>query len=485
MIETDDDASASPGTPALAPSQFLVVGIGASAGGIKALQTFFEHRIRAADGTHRWFLVNARPLCGNDGKITQWFGSATDVDGIRSAHEALRQSEERLRLTFESVVDYAIFTCDLEGRINSWNVGAQRMFGFEESEALGRPVDIIFTPEDRIAGAPEMEQRIAREQGRAASERYHLRKDGSRFYVSGVMTLLRAGDRITGYAKVARDLSVQKHASDALSEAHEKLEAKVDERTRELAEANVSLRAEMDERALNEAERLVLLRQLVNAQEGERRRISRELHDQLGQQVSALSLKLSIVKRDTSLTVALKREIEFLEDIAKRIDNDLDFLVWELRPTALDDLGLVEALQDYILNWSAHFSTPAEFHAEGAPGRLDPEIETVLYRIAQEALNNISKHARASQVDITLVRLPQQVLFTVHDDGAGFDPSQPFDTGEKGLGLVSMRERASLAGGTIDIASLPGAGTTINVRLPLGEDGRRKPRVAARKRIGK
>ena len=444
-----------------------------------------EHRIRAVDGTYRWFLVHAWPLRGDDGKITQWFGSATDVEDIRSAHEALRQSEERLRLTFESVVDYAIFTMDLEGRIDSWNVGAQRVFGYEESEALGRPVDIIFTPEDRVAGAPDMERRIAREQGRAADERYHLRKDGSRFYVNGVMTLLRAGDVITGYAKVAHDLSVQKHASDALSEAHEKLEAKVRERTRELAEANVSLRAEIDERALTEADRQALLQQLVNAQEGERRRISRELHDQLGQQVSALSLKLSIMKRDTSLSVALKREIEFLEQLAKRIDDDLDFLVWELRPTALDDLGLVEALQDYIRTWSTHFGTPASFNADEAPGRLDPEMETVLYRIAQEALNNISKHASASQVTIALVREPQRVTFAIRDDGAGFDPSQPFGSGEKGLGLVSMRERASLAGGTVEIASKPGAGTTITVRLPLGDGGKRKTKVAGRKRMGK
>ena len=426
-----------------------------------------ELRLRNADGEYRWFLIHTVAFRDESGTILRWYGAAIDIHERRLATEALRASEERLRLTLESVVDYAIFTTNADGVIDSWNTGAQRMFGYAEREALGLDVAVIFTPEDRAAGAHLSEMRTARETGRAMDERWHIRKDGSRFYVSGVLTSLRDDNgNLRGYTKVARDLTEHKTATDSLQRAHEELELKVDERTRELADANVSLREEITERERAEEVRLALIRQLVDAQEGERRRISRELHDQLGQEVSAMSLKLSMLKREVR-DATVRAQLESLEGLAKKIDGDLDFLVWELRPTALDDLGLIEALEDYIESWSAHFSIPATFDAEGMEGyRLPPEIETVIYRIAQEALNNISKHAQASNVQMHLDR-GNEIAFTIADDGIGFDPQHPFGTGAKGLGLVSMRERASLIGGSVDIQSKPGQGTMIIVRVPL------------------
>jgi len=150
----------------------------------------------------------------------------------------------------------------------------------------------------------------------------------------------------------------------------------------------------------------------------------------------------------------------------------VDFLAWELRPASLDELGLAVALANFVQEWSKHFDTPAEFHTTGLDReRLAPEVETNLYRIAQEALNNISKHAKATGVDVLLERRDHQAVLIVEDDGLGFEPevvaAKPDD---KRIGLINMRERASFVGGTLEIESNPGDGTTVFVRIPIPSD---------------
>jgi signal transduction histidine kinase len=142
--------------------------------------------------------------------------------------------------------------------------------------------------------------------------------------------------------------------------------------------------------------------------------------------------------------------------------------VWELRPTALDDLGLRAALTNYVHDWSARVGVRAELHMSGLmDDRLGSEAETTLYRIAQEALNNVAKHARARRADVILERRPDHVLLIVEDDGVGFDTTAQNETGQ-GFGLLGMQERATLVGATLEIESAPGNGTTILVRLPTG-----------------
>jgi signal transduction histidine kinase len=157
-----------------------------------------------------------------------------------------------------------------------------------------------------------------------------------------------------------------------------------------------------------------------------------------------------------------------LSAVAQQLDRDVDQLVWELRPTALDDLGLRAALTNYVQDWSARVGVPAELHMSGLmDDRLGPDAETTLYRIAQEALNNVAKHARARRVDIILERRTDHVLLIVEDDGVGFDTSAQGEAGQ-GFGLLGMQERATLVGATLEIESAPGNGTTILVRLSSG-----------------
>jgi two-component system CheB/CheR fusion protein len=413
-----------------------------------------------------WYLMNILPYRTAEDRIEGVIVTFLDITERKKAEGQLRASEERLRMLIESVTDYSIIIQDTEGRIEVWNPGAERMFGYTSAEAVGQSIKIIFTPEDRAQGAHLEEMKRAREEGRATDERWHLHKDGSRFYVSGVLTLLRDGV-LTGYAKIARDLTKSKHAEEDLRRAHEQLEQNILERTQDLARANEALRIENAERRKVERARLQLLRKLVRTQEDERRRIAREIHDHLGQQSTALRLSIESLKQLCAQYKELCAPVEQAQDIAARLDAEVDFLAWELRPASLDDLGLAAALANFVKEWSAHFSIQADYHCTGMDQeRPSPETETSLYRIAQEALNNSYKHAQASRVDVLLERRDSHVVLIVEDDGVGFHPDDEMET-QNGLGLLGMRERAALIGGTLEIESSPNQGTTIFARVPV------------------
>jgi two-component system sensor histidine kinase UhpB len=230
-------------------------------------------------------------------------------------------------------------------------------------------------------------------------------KDGRQIPISlTVSPLTDAQGNITGASKVARDISERRLAEMALRRAHEELEERVRERTAELSSSNESLRVEMAERQRVDQERLQLLTRLVLAQEDERRRIARELHDQLGQQLTALRLTLEMLKGQSVERTELRVQLETLEELARQLDQDIAFRVWELRPIALES-GLRVALASYVRNWSTHFGILARLHtSRSTDERLTSEIETTIYRLAQEALNNVVKHARATYVDVVLER---------------------------------------------------------------------------------
>jgi signal transduction histidine kinase len=223
---------------------------------------------------------------------------------------------------------------------------------------------------------------------------------------------------------------------------------------------------DLTERRAAEAERArtELLSRLVFAQEDERRRIAREMHDQFGEQLTALSRGIDAMKEPCAESPDLSAHVVTLEKIARQLDRDVDQLVWQLRPTALDDLGLRAALANYVQDWSRRVDIPAELHVSGLlDDRLAPDIETTLYRVAQEALTNVARHSQASRVEVILERQADAVLLIVEDNGVGFETgSEP--PGE-GFGLLGMHERASLIGATVEIESTPGKGTTVFLRM--------------------
>jgi signal transduction histidine kinase len=204
---------------------------------------------------------------------------------------------------------------------------------------------------------------------------------------------------------------------------------------------------------------------LITVQEDERRRIARDLHDDLGQKMTALHLKLEALRRAHQGS-PLQAQVEEAQAFVQKLDRDLDFFTWELRPAALYDLGLVPALRDFVAQWSNTYGISAAFDAVGIGGeRLRSELEINMYRIAQEALNNVYKHARAQHVDVVLLRRDAQIVLSVEDDGAGFDASA-VDVHSRGIGLIGMRERAALMGGQLDIERSERGGTTVIVTAP-------------------
>jgi PAS domain S-box-containing protein len=413
------------------------------------------------------------PDIHDSGEVSGFYALVTDLTAQKLSEEMLRSTEDRMRIISESFTDYAIISMDAEGRIESWNAGAENIFGFTADEIIGRSASILFTPEDAARGVPAEELRQAEKLGRASDERWHMRKDGTRFYASGVAAPLYVGEKLTGFAKIATDLTEKKRNAEALQRAYDEMENRVLERTRELASMNETLMREISERQTAERQKIELLKRLVSGQEEERRRIARDLHDHLGQRLTALRLKLASLREACAGDEELYGRATRLQQIAELIDSEVSFLAWELRPSTLDELGLIDAIGAFVKEWSRHYEINAEFHSTGlGEVRLDREAETHLYRITQEALNNIYKHADAHNVSVLVERAGREVILIIEDDGAGFTQSetQRDRMSNRGLGLGGMRERADLIGGTLEIESEVGKGTTIYVRIPVEPD---------------
>ena len=230
-----------------------------------------------------------------------------------------------------------------------------------------------------------------------------------------------------------------------------------------LSRSEAAARDAMRSKAENETHR-----RIAGAQESERRRIARDVHDHIGQQVTGLRLRLESLCRRDDFAHKTVEELRSLRDQAMKLDSDLSLLVWQMRPSVLDSHGLASALNSFIREWSKNHDIEAEFHSPSSNTRLPPDIETNLYRIIQEALNNILKHARASRVSVSLNYVNDEAVLLIEDNGAGFDPDpESIHTTEgSGFGLIGMKERAALVGGTLEIESRAGDGTAIMVRIP-------------------
>ena len=417
-----------------------------------------DRELETRDG--HWILTRLRPYRTTDDRIDGVVITFQDITDRRAAEARVRMGEERLRLLVDGATDYAIFTMTPEGIIDTWNSGAERMYRYRADEIVGRPFATLFTSEDRASGMPERELQAAAASGRVNEERFQMRQDGSRLFCSG--TTIRLGESL-GFAKIARDLSIPRQAAEALRLVQAEFEARLRTRTGEL-EAEIEARAEAHRHVT------ALLKKLVTAQEDERARIARDLHDQLGQQLTALHLSLQR-HRQRLEAEHVDSDLQRALDLVDRLDHDIDYLSWDLRPAVLDDLGLAAALPLFVREWSAHSQIPAECRLGGfAAGQISNDAEVVFYRVAQEALNNVSKHAHASRVDVLLESRDGTVTLVIEDDGVGFEPADQ-ESRDLGVGLVGMQERASLIGAALQIESQPGRGTSIYLRTAKTASG--------------
>jgi signal transduction histidine kinase len=207
-----------------------------------------------------------------------------------------------------------------------------------------------------------------------------------------------------------------------------------------------------------------LSRQLVEVQESERRTVTHELHDEAGQALSSLMIGLRLLEREAGRRPALLARIGELKRVADGVQEGLHRLATNLRPASLDHLGLVAALRQYVEGLNVEGGPAVEFEPAGSDRRrLPDDVETALYRIAQEALTNAIRHARASRISVLLQRRARGAVLVVTDDGVGFCPEEVAAKGR--LGLIGMRERAEAVGGWVAIKTGPGEGTTVTVEV--------------------
>jgi two-component system, chemotaxis family, CheB/CheR fusion protein len=406
-----------------------------------------EREVRDGDG--HWYLVALRPYRTLEDRIDGVVITFVDITTNKVAELALAQSEERYRLLMENVREYAIFMLDTDSQITTWNTGAERIFGYTKEEAIGRKGSMIFTPEDRAAGAPEQEMASAMQSGQAADDRWHLRKDGSRFWASGILAALYHPDgSLRGFGKVLRDNSERREAEEKLKEINESLEQRVAERTRQVRS---------------------LASTLTMAEQVERRRISQILHDDLQQ------LLYSIQMRAVSIMESVKsderdRMVRYTQEVYTWISDAVQMtrrLTVDLSPPVLANEGLTDALHWLITQMAEVHGLTVEIQAEHSFRLPNDDMRVLLFQTVRELLFNVVKHAGVAQATVELRQVDEEIVITVQDEGKGFNVEGLEGGNHKGFGLFSTRERLQLFGGRIEIASTPGRGTIATVYAPM------------------
>lgn len=392
------------------------------------------YRLRRADGVYRWVHDAAAPAYAEDGSFLGYVGSCLDVTEPR---QALLDAEANFRLLVDCVEEYAIITVSPDWRVLSWNEGAERMSGYSAAEAVGHDCASFFSPEERAAGFPEKLYRDIERLGHLETEGWLIRKNGTRFLASTTFIALRdQGGKLRGYGKVMRDITERRALENELRDTLVRLK-----------EANGRLH-QLSER-------------MLSIQENERRHIARELHDEIGQALTAVKLKLEATLRACpNCRTEIGESVAMSETALERVKG----LFLGLRPPQLDDLGLVAAVRWHLDRQAREVGFKADFHADDLP-RLKPKLEATCFRVVQEALTNVVRHARAGRVWVDIARCDSELAIEIGDDGRGFDLQA--ERADEGMGLSGMEERVLLAGGRFVVNSAPGAGTVIRVAIPL------------------
>lgn len=413
-----------------------------------------EFTVQRKDRTAFPAKINIAPIYEKR-KLTGIVGLFKEIKERSREEKVLRESENKYRTLVEQASD-GIHTYDLQGNFIDTNSKLCEMLGYTREELLGLNVNDLIPAEDVTLNPIRFDELT---NGKTLlRERRLLRKDGTLLPVEISGKMVQDGV----LQAIIRDITERKKTQEELQRSRDELEFRILERTRELEESNKA--------------RVEVLHQLVTVQEDERQRIARDLHDQLGQQLTALRLKLKILKQSSEGHQEISGQVEEIQNFMRQLDSDVDFLAWQMRPTALDDLGIVAALDYYVRQWSKNFKISAEFDADRfGTTEVAPEVGANIYRIAQEGLNNIYKHARATKVNIFLEMVDDFAVLIIEDNGIGFKKHRRNLAGDrfKGMGLIGMHERAALVGGTVEIESAAGAGTTVFARFPVLSDERK------------
>ena len=377
----------------------------------------------------KWLHFTASPIRDNDGKTIGAIETLEDITERKRAEEARHESEKSFRALFEGAYD-AIWSHDLEGNIQTANKAAATLSGYPVEELLRMNVK-SFMDGESLTLAREVGRRLMQDLYVELPYELRLMKKNGSEAICMVSTNLISGDgEAMGFHNIARDVTQEKRMQENLR---------------------------------------YYLQEITRAQEEERKRIARELHDDTAQLLGSLSRQLDNFARSKS--GLSPKEVLFLKDLQAQLNRGVQGVnrfVQNLRPSLLDDLGLIPALRSLMKDLQEYDGIGSKLEVLGNERRFAPEFESSLFRIVQEALNNIRRHAQASEASVVIDFTKDKVRVTISDNGRGFELAGRVDDLPRSgkLGLVGMQERARLLGGTLEVKSTPGQGTTLIVEVP-------------------
>jgi PAS domain S-box-containing protein len=371
---------------------------------------------------------------------------------ILEKEKILHQTAQQLQLLVEAVHDYAIFMLEPDGRIRTWNAGAQRIKGYKASEIIGKHFSCFYSEEDINAGKPRRELEIALREGSIEDEGWRLRKDGSKFWANVIITAIKdAEGKLIGFGKVTRDATERMLAQRAIDESQRKLQS--------------------SEKSLRQ-----LSLHLLRTQDEERRRIGRDLHDSLGQNLAVLKMKLdSLVNRPSGNPANDANDLMQCAQLTDEAVKEVRTISYLLYPPMLEEMGLKSAIPWYLEGFMKRSGIATSFSISPSFKRLPSDIELALFRVLQESLTNIHRHSGSATADVRLTMQGGAAVLEVSDRGQGlkadnFEKSGQDWVGSLGVGLRGMNERLRQVGGSLDIASTA-QGTTITASVPIPENG--------------
>jgi PAS domain S-box-containing protein len=400
---------------------------------IRTLSVFqLEHRVLRGDGTVGWTLSRAVPILAADGAIVEWFGAATDITARRRVEEEVEDLYQNAPCGYYSI--------NADGLIVRMNDTLLAWLGYPRARVVGRLRIAQLMSAESLKAYRASFERLQADGGIVHAEREFIRENGTILPVLLNATSLRdAQNRFLRTRSIVIDVT------------HKKA---------------------IEQERLEHAQRFAQLsRELVAVQEEERRRLARELHDRTSPNLVAVAFNLQVIAKKLPPDVA--RDIRSrLVDTNALLDNtiaNIRDVTADLHPSALDHAGLLAALEEYGRQFMHRTGITVQVTGRcGDPG-IGPDRQSALFRIAQEALTNCAKHARARVIKVTLESGRDGVCMEIADDGAGFDAALLKEHGESsGLGLLTMRERAEFAGGSFSFVSQPGKGTRVQVRMEAG-----------------
>jgi PAS domain S-box-containing protein len=388
----------------------------------------FELEAYRKDGSRVWLSENVRAVRDESGEVLYFEGTCLDITERRRAEEALHESEERYREMFENAKD-AIYVHDLTGRYTSVNRAAEQLSGFTREQILGKHFSNFVAPRDLKYARTNLCRKLD-EENETIYEVDMITRDGRRIPVEVSSRLIYEKGVAVGVQGTARDITERKRAQEALR---------------------------------------MYSQRLMEVQEVERENLARELQEQIGQALTAVRNNLHSIQRSGRTADGvppLDESIRIVDEALGRVRE----LSIELRPSLLDDLGLSVALRQYVDRYAQRTGITAEvLNGFKDDSRLPRELETACFRITQEALTNVARHAHAVNVSVQLERFRERMLLTIMDDGVGFDIDnlRKSASAASALGLRGMEERALAVGGYVEVDSALGRGTRVRATFPF------------------